>query len=67
MAIFRFCKMATDAILDFQKVGILGVARVKTAKCVTERNFELIGVKLLLRYGNFSTYPRWRPSAILDL
>jgi len=32
MAIFQFFKMAAAAILDFQKMGISGVRRVKRVK-----------------------------------
>ena len=61
--------MAAAAILDFQNLGILGVGRVETAKCVVEPNFKFSSqpVKPLLIYGDFSIFPRWRPSAILDL
>jgi len=43
MAFFQFFKMAAAAILDFQNLRILGVGRLKTAKCVTVPNFAAIG------------------------
>jgi len=41
MAIFLFFKMATAAMLDFQKVRILGVVRVKTTKMRHRAKFRV--------------------------
>ena len=60
----RFFKIAA-AILDFLNFQILTVGMVwgQTASpCQIS-----CSVKPLLRYGNFSIFPRWWPSAILNL
>ena len=58
MAIFRFSKMAAAAILDFRNFKFLTVGACQiSSKSVEPRP----------RYGDFSIFPRWRPSAILDL
>ena len=118
MAIFRFFKMATAAILDFQNLKFLTVGRLKTQKGRTAscaefgrnplnrhrdmaifRFFKMAAatfldfiffcnfndsnaqegwtaspcqiwwksVKPRPTYGDFSIFPRWRQSAILDL
>jgi len=62
MAIFRFFKMATAAILDFPNVEILRLKRVQEGQNASSCHISWRSVKPLLRYGDFSIFPRWRPS-----
>jgi len=105
MAIFRFFKMVTAAILDFSKYKFLTVRRVLSvelrhlAKFRGDRSNRCRDISIFWflkfqifngrngqegrtaslcqilsksrvprpRYGDFSIFSRWRPSAILDL
>jgi len=67
MTIFRFFKMAAATILDFQNLGNLGGGKGQEGQSASSRQIWRRSVKPLLRYGDFSIFPRWRLSAILDL
>jgi len=68
MAIFRLFKMAVDAIMDFNfYLKLLTVGRLKKGRTASLCQISSTSVKPRRRYGDFSIFPRWRPSAMLDL
>jgi len=64
---FRFFKIAAFRHLGFLKVRNATCRYGSEAQCVSSCQISCRSVKPLRRYSCFSTFPRWRPSAILDL
>jgi len=62
MTIFRIFKMAAAATLDFLNFRNFSGHNGHGGQTVSRAKFR--GV---LKYVDFSIFPRWRPSAILDL
>ena len=63
MATFRFFKMAAPPSFGFLNFKFLMVGQLKRVEL--HHCAKFCG-KPLLRYGDFLTFARWRPSAILD-
>ena len=66
MAIFRFFKMASAAILDFENFKFLTVGRSRGSNCIIVSNFVKIG-PTAAEIWLFLDFSKWRPSTILDL
>jgi len=67
MAIFQFFKMAAAAIFGLSKGGNFSGGKGQEGQSASPCQILRRSVKQLLKYGDFSIFPRWRPSAILDL
>ena len=65
IAILRFSKMASAAILDFQKFKFYRLLRLVDPICVSLPNFIKIGQSVAGVWRIFD-FSRWRPSAMLD-
>ena len=65
---FRFFKMVVAAILDFSNFKLLTVGTVKRVELHHHVKFrQNRSNRGPDNYGNFAIFPRWQPSAILDL
>ena len=60
----RFFMMSAAAILDFRNFNFSTVGTVKSVELHHRAKFSQNAVKPRPRYGDFSIFPRWRPSAI---
>ena len=67
MAIFLFLQDGGGRHLQFLKFEIFNGPARQEGRIASLCQTSWRSVKLLPRYGNFSIFPRWRLSAILDL
>jgi len=67
MADFGFSRWRPSAILNFQKLIIFNFWSGSEVQYASSHKISRISVKPFQRYGRFSIFWRWRPSAILDL
>jgi len=67
ISIFGFLKMAATAILDFSFFLIFNDRYGQEGQTVSLCQVSSKSLISWPRYGDFSIFPRWRPSAILDL
>jgi len=67
MVIFSIFQDGGRRHLGFSKGGNFRGGKGQEGQNASPSQISSRSVKLLLRYGNFSICPRWRPSAILDL
>ena len=64
---FRFFKMVAAAILHFRNFKFFNERNGQEGRSASSCQISSKSLEPRLRYNDFSIFPRWRPSAILDL